>query len=50
MADFFLFADRFENNNLRRTVFRKRKKNYNLVMFISPLEVAAVSDIEWERA
>ncbi len=47
---FFLFADRLQNNNLRELCSENVKNVYNLVMFILPLEVAAVSDIEWERA
>ena len=50
MAGLFLFADRLQNNNLRELCSENVKNVYNLVMFILPLEVAAVSDIEWERA
>ena len=46
----FLFADRLQNNNLRELCSENVKNVYNPVMFILPLEVAAVSDIEWERA
>ena len=46
----FLLADRRKNSNLCELCSENAKNIYNLLIFISPLEVATVSDIEWQRA